>query len=582
MAATRFAKSITQQPTTLIGLTEPLTSLEGLVQEVERWTWIQRNTPELKDDKVAAEEVTRRLALAIQTLEKQIQHYIGVRLASRREEMPVKWYREGRVLDIKTGTEFLAYISELCDEVYSSSPRVHNELVNRRNISASASLARTKLIERILQNSDQEFLGMDQSKKPPEMAIYMSLLQAGRIHVQRQGRWKIVVPPLDGPDVDPCRLAPAIEFIGEMLRQAGEEKVPIPFIFDGLRAQPFGVKDGLLPLVLAIYLRANWHRTALYEDDTYLHDVAAMEFSRLIKEPECFKLQHCSVRGVRSEVFSKLMLTLGIAPVDRTTPDLLDVVRPLAKFIAQLPAYARQTRSIPAVAVAVRTTLLAAREPAPLLFRDLPKACGLAPFKSDVAEGREQVETFGEALRTSIQHLQTAYDRLLDRVESSIVEAFGSRNSLQELRNSLVERCKRLKPHVTDTALKAFLFRISDSSLQRNQWLESLASLMVRKPAEHWTDSDETEFQHQLSVCVQRMVRVEALLFGVGGNAAADTCRLVMTRPDGSEVVHVFEWDESESKKVNELERDLKEMLKRHGKMGLTAAARVVWGALKQ
>ena len=310
--ATRFAKSVKGQPTTLIGLSEPLASLEGLVQEVERWTWVQRNTPELKDDKYAAEEVARRLAMAIQTMEKRIQHYIGVRLSSRREEMPVKWYYEGRPLDIKTGTAFLAYISELCDTLYSESPRVHNELVNRRSISASASRARTKLIERIFQKSDQELLGMDRTKKPPEMAIYMSLLQAGRIHVQRQGSWRVVVPPLGDDDADPCRLAPAIEFIGELLRQAGEEKVPVPMIFEGLRARPFGVKDGLLPLMLAIYLRAYWHRTALYEDGTYLHEVAATEFMRLTKEPECFAVQHCAVNGVRSEVYSKLMLTLGI------------------------------------------------------------------------------------------------------------------------------------------------------------------------------------------------------------------------------------------------------------------------------
>ena len=268
--------------------------------------------------------------------------------------------------------------------------------------------------------------------------------------------------------------------------------------------------------------------------------------------------------------------------MDRSAPDLLDVVRPLVKFVAQLPEYARKTKSVSATAVAVRAALLTAREPSPLLFRELPKACGFPPFKSETAEGREQIEAFAETLRTSIQQLQTAYDRLVDRLEASILEAFGSEGPLKKLQGSLTERCKRLKLHVTDPALKAFLFRLSDASLPRNQWLESLASLLVRKPAEHWVDADETEFQHQLTLYAQRMVRVESLLFGSDAGAVANTCRLVMTRPDGTEVVHVFEWEDSEAKKTVELERDLKEMLKMHGRIGLAAAAKVVWGALKE
>ena len=580
-SALRFARELTDQPTTLIGLAEPLTSLEGLVHEVERWTWVQRNTPELKEDKYAAEEVARRLSMSIQILERRIQHYVGVRLSSRREEMPVKWYYNGRQQDIKTGSGFLLFLSKLCDQLYSKSPRVHNELVNRRSISASASLARTKLIEGMFQHGDEEYLGMDPNRKPPEMAIYMSLLQAGKLHVSRQGRWRLVLPDVDDKEGDPCRLAPAIEHIGELLREAGEARVPVPRIFESLGARPFGIKDGLLPLLVAIYLRINWHRTALYEDGTYLHNVAGMDFMRLTKEPEFFDLQHCAVEGVRAEVYSKLMLALGIPAVERSAPDLLDVVRPLAKFVAQLPEYSRKTKSVSTTAVAVRVVLMEAREPANLLFRDLPKACGLPPFRNEGADGRPEVEVFGEMLRKAIQELQTSYDSLIERIEAGVLEAFGSQGPLKKFRASIVERCVRLKPQVTDPALKAFLFRLSDASLPRTQWLESLASHLVRKPAEHWTDSDETEFQHQLGIFAQKMIRVEALFFAAGEGSVGNSCRLVMTRPDGTEVVHVFDWDEVDAKKVTELERDLKEMLKRHGKAGLATAARVVWSTLK-
>ena len=190
IVARKFARAFTDRPDTLIGLTEPLASLNGLVNERERWTWVQNNTPELKDDRYAAEEVTRQLTLAGQTLENRIQHYVGVRLSSRRSKMSVEWYGEGRPCGITTGTAFQSFLSDLCDRLYSKAPRIQNELVNRRAVSSSAAAARGRLIERILRNADEPLLGMDPSKKPPEMAIYMSILKAGR---------ELILKPTDVP-----------------------------------------------------------------------------------------------------------------------------------------------------------------------------------------------------------------------------------------------------------------------------------------------------------------------------------------------------------------------------------------------
>jgi hypothetical protein len=62
--ATKFALAFADRPDTLIGITDPLASLSGLLLEVQRWTWVEKNTPELKDDRYAAEEVARQIALA--------------------------------------------------------------------------------------------------------------------------------------------------------------------------------------------------------------------------------------------------------------------------------------------------------------------------------------------------------------------------------------------------------------------------------------------------------------------------------------------------------------------------------------
>ena len=194
--ALSFCKSFTSRADTLIGITEPLGSLAGLMMEAERWTWVQKHTPELKEDVYAAEEVARQLALATQTLEKRIQHFVGLGQSARAGASSIRWFHSGTERKLPSAKALVGYISEVCDERYKLAPRIHNEIVNRRSLSSAAASARMRLIERMFASADQPLLGMDQTKRPPEMSIYFSLLRQANLHIQsgsdrirRCGHW---------------------------------------------------------------------------------------------------------------------------------------------------------------------------------------------------------------------------------------------------------------------------------------------------------------------------------------------------------------------------------------------------------
>src|SRR6516164_6489938 len=109
LAAEAAIRDIETPRTVLIGITEPLAALSGLIQEVERWSHVERSTPELKDDRYAYEEVTRRLALGTQTLERRVQHYVGLRESSQSDGlMPIRWFRSGTHQKVTTVSSFLS------------------------------------------------------------------------------------------------------------------------------------------------------------------------------------------------------------------------------------------------------------------------------------------------------------------------------------------------------------------------------------------------------------------------------------------------------------------------------------------
>ena len=119
--------------------------------------------------------------------------------------------------------------------------------------------------------------------------------------------------------------------------------VPVTEIFEGLSQAPYGIREGLQPFMLAIYLATNHQRVALYEDGTFLPNVRGEVFLRLMKEPQFFHVQYCEIDGVRAEIFRRLLRLLQIDPRDASRTDLIDLVRPLTIFISrEVPEYSRK------------------------------------------------------------------------------------------------------------------------------------------------------------------------------------------------------------------------------------------------
>lgn len=579
--AARFATDLRDRPDTVIGITEPLGSLAGLIREVERWSWIQKNTPELKDDRYAQEEVARQLQSATQTLEKRVQHYIGLKQMSK-GGATVRWFYGGTELSrIRTGTEFISFLSDLSDGLYSSAPNVHNELVNRRALSSAAAAARMRLIERMLTQGNIELLGMDPTKKPPEMSIYLSVLGQSKIHRRQGDSWIIAHPPATE---DPCRLSPALGQIKQILDSRPDERISVESLFADLRDVPFGVRDGLLPILLVVVLIEHQREIALYENGTFLSHVGPEEILRLTKRPSAFELQMCRLKGVRLAVFEDLLGLLSIENASRSKARLLDIVRPLCVFVAQLPQYTRTTVNLSKNARRVRDVILNAREPGTLLFKELPIACGFEPFNLETRSQRNEAtgRKFAQTLKASLEELRMAFPSLTDKMRDAIASAFewpGGFN--QTFRVSLEERAAALLVNLRDLDLKAFCLRVMDSNLPESDWLQSVGSFLASAPPSLWKDEDALVFNEKLQQVVHKFLRVESVLFAATGNKSADSLfRIALTARDGQERDQVVRLNDTEKREGKALEKNLAKLLNENTRISAYALSRLMWDLL--
>lgn len=552
-------------------------TVSGLAPELadlKHWLWIRENIVELAEDRFGAAEVARQVEAARRNL------LAGAARAGVDLKAPggltLFWQGE-EVSSDRAPRGLTSLLSAICDESYRLAPRITNELLNRNQLSSAAAAARMRLIERIFTSAHLVQLGMDPDKAPPERSMYLSVLKEGGVHVDGSRGYELVLPD---PEADRLKLGPSLRKIAEIIERRRGDRVPLPEILSELRKPPYGVRDGVAPLLLAIILRIRAHELAVYENGTFLHRFGPSDFLRLVKAPATFDIQHCLVTGVRLDIFNALLRSFGGAEDVSKAPDLLEVVRPLCTFAAQLPEYTRRTSGLSAEATAVRGVLTSSREPVTMLFQELPRACGLAPFAPGEEQDHDHVRMFADRLQERIEELRGAYASLLGRIVDRTSIALGDEPGRFD-RVRLAARASRVSLVARDPRLRTFALRLRDPGLADTAWAEALASYLVSKPPAKWIGSDEARFGEEAGVLAEHFRKTEAAAF-LDPEAPPEVAavRVNLTRGDGTDLVSIVEPRERGEELDADLER-FRGKLPQDRRLRLQFLAELLWSELE-
>jgi hypothetical protein len=561
-------------PRLLVAISSPLDVLAAGALELERWEWVERNTPELKDDRFAAEEASRQLSVSRHCLEGKIRELVGFRgSASANTPTGIVWLHQGREqAQIGRDKSLQSYLSDLCDQIFAKAPRVRNELVNRHAISSAAAAARQKLFKAMLEEAAKPLLGLPEDKAPPEKSMYLSILRHGRIHVGSADSWRLEIPK-EGEKNDPLNLRPALEAIVVRLEAVPDRRVPVSELYEMLR-QEYGVKDGLIPILLLVVFITHETEIAIYEDNVFQPDVEENLVQRLAKRWETFEFQLCRITGVRKALLSELAAIVNAEKAESS--HLLSIVRPLYQFVAGLPDYARNTDQLSPETIAFRKALEAAREPADLVFRAIPEAMGLAGKAVKEPDSRK----LAAGLSRSINELRRCFPELQARMSDSIREAFNFSGTLEAFRQSISGQAETVLVGVGDPDFRAFCLKLLDAENAEPEWLESLGSLLTRCPPSRWKDRDELVFRERNNALAGQFNRVLATCFDRAGALPDTAVRLAVTPRSGLEKNIVVNLNREEAQEAANLLAELRKKLPANDQISLAALSRLLWDIL--
>ena len=222
-------------------------SIVNLALEIASLKRIPLQNEAIKDDRVARNEFNTRLNLA----EKKLSETLNFCFES------AHWVYKNKPLKTISLSELSSHIS---DEIYKYTPRVSNELINRDLPSGIAVGGRAKLISHMVNQSNEENLGI--TGNPPELSFYLNIIKSAGMHKKSvDGLLQFTKPKKDSS------LVKLYESLDKLL--SNMKRLSIYDIYSTWAKPPYGVKSGIMPILLISFYLSRVDEIALYEEDTF-------------------------------------------------------------------------------------------------------------------------------------------------------------------------------------------------------------------------------------------------------------------------------------------------------------------------
>ena len=521
----------------VVGISKQSWAIVPMARELLALDRVANDHPELAGDSVARREVFARLASLQAILETELNKAFN----------NAEWYRKFQQPRQLQQADLNGIASDLANRRYEKSPRMHNELLNRNKPSSSAIAAQNKLLRRMVLNQGSTRLGIDGF--PAERGLFASLLEATGLYVSSGEDWQFV-SPIESDD-DPYCMVPIWLKARQIVEQNSDRTVPISELFDEWRKPPYGVKDGLMPILAVAFVLSHRDKLAVYRDGVFRAIFDDVDVDYLTKDPAFIQLRWMDLSDVARCLLSDMAQVVRDLDESNSLTHLepIDVGRGLVAIYDRLPKWTERTMQLSSNAIKIRDLFKRAHDPNQFLFDDIPGTLGEDVLIADENALRIIISN----VRDGLEELVQAYPSMLQRLRDIMLAELQVPNlSLQAL-GELRERAKNIRQISGDFRLDAFIGRLLQFDGSQESF-EGIASLAANKPPRYWVDPDLDRAAIELADMAQKFLRAETYARVKGRPDKRKAIAVVIgmdSRP--APMIEEFDIADSDRTSVNEL-----------------------------
>ena len=292
----------------------------------------------------------------------------------------VVWLSSGAVHDFASGASPGHILTRVFETRFPYTPYIRSEQVVRRRVTAVTRSARKRCILAVIERTGTPSLGYDGATSA-DASIYRTVFEKTGLYACRGTEWSWARPG----DISDRGMRRVWELIEDFFSRTDDHAKGFQALVDRLTAPPIGLREGLLPLLIAAGIRTFGRGIAIREfvdgRQRYVDDIQPSLIERLCEAPSRFDLEVFPFTPHQSQNL-ELMVREVAYELDPHEPDLVRAFYDgLLDWRNALPPSALTARGLGEAAELLQPLLRRRSfDPLEFLAREFPRALGDDPL----------------------------------------------------------------------------------------------------------------------------------------------------------------------------------------------------------
>ena len=372
--------------------------------------------------------------------------------------------------------------SDICENVYPETPVINNEMINKNELTAQIRKSREIVINVIL-NKDKSLIKSDTCA---EATIY-----------------KAVVDKKDNEDVRGI-----LNEIKTFITNSEDmEKTSIENLCLKMQGKPYGIRKGILPILIAISIEEYGENIVLYFQNKEI-EINGENISKMVEEPQKYYIHVEKGTSSKIQFVSNLFKVFQIQETDNYRNNIRLLTNEMKKWVLSLPQITREVSN---------TNSIIFNQSYIEIKNDL--------LKSDINNNeflfKKIEESFGtnnyESLSQNVGAFKKIYDGYLDEFTNNLIYDFKEKfthNSKSNLNIILNNWNKAIEPKIKETVVKLEVKKLLDYTNNINTYndkeiIENVSNIVVGRYIEDWQENTYNEFFENLDNILGEVKKLE-------------------------------------------------------------------------
>lgn len=419
---------------------------------------------------------------------------------TRPEEYKSRFIYSGEEVVIKRKAALTELMSNICDRVYSNTPVVNNEAMNKNEVTTVAHNSRNKIVAALLRNELEPNLGLTGSGQ--EVSIMRSTLI-------RTGVWE----ENDGVPYINLRTE-KVQFMAEMLsvietfiietKQNGKQSFAM--LYERLISSEYhiGIRKGLIPIYLAAVMHV-YKREIIVFDSYGQIPISADVLTQINAKPENFSLSYLDWNPERERYVQDLAALFHeyVVETEKGSNSYDYVVSAMKRWYMSLPKVAKESRKTPdgnQISKTYQKVLRLLKQNVSgneLLFDKLPSLFVSAETLEKLINEIASMKLFYDGFISNIKKELVAFIKT-----SFVTPAYKDNIERMSLASVISDWCETLEPSAfeqlftdgTDKCLNLFKTVTNDDDTT----ISKLARLATDLRIEDWDERTKLKFEENV------------------------------------------------------------------------------------